>query len=120
MKNFLLSLMCGTALIFAGCSDDSQNQDSQIQEQDQQSKPSKSFSEAQQSIDNMLKYLTTKDYYSSVSGLTKEEVQKDMAMKLLPKCKDLLFENGYSEDDIAKQFNNDYQKIILAAFNLKK
>lgn len=120
MKKLVFTLLCTLVLAFTSCSDDSQSPDSQTHEQNQQSKASKSFSEAQQSIDNMLKYFTTKDYHSSVAGLTKEEVQKDMAMKLLPKCKDLLFENGYNEDDIVKQFNNDYQKIILAAFNLKK
>lgn len=112
--------MCITALVFTSCSDDSQGQDSQIEVQNDTSTANKSVAKTQQDIDNMLKYFTTEDYHSSVSALTKEEVQKDMAMKLLPKCKDLLFENGYNEDDIVKKFDNDYKTIILTAFNLKK
>ena len=118
MKKLIFTLICATTLVFTSCSDDSQ-QEKEVQGQKQAVTANKSVSKTQQEIDNLLKHFTTNDYHSSVSGLTKEEVQKDMAMKLLPKCKQLLLENGYTEDDMNK-LGNDYKTIILTAFNLKK
>ncbi|MGK6344239.1 hypothetical protein ACMGDK_18665 [Chryseobacterium sp. DT-3] len=118
MKKLIFTLICTTTLVFSSCSEDS-HQEKEVQEQNQVVTANKSVNKTQQEIDNLLKYFTTKDYHYSVSGLTKEEVQKDMAMKLLPKCKQLLMENGYTEDAINK-FDNDYKAIILTAFNLKK
>jgi len=118
MKKLIFTLVCTTALVFIGCSEDS-HQEKEVQDHEQTVTANKSVNKTQQEIDNLLKHFTTKDYHSSVSGLTKEEVQKDMAMKLLPKCKQLLLENGYTEDAINK-FDNDYKTIILTAFNLRK
>lgn len=118
MKKLLFTLISATTLVFTSCSNDP-HQEKEVQDQNQVVTSKKSVSKTQQEIDNLLKHFTTKDYHSSISGLTKEEVQKDMAMKLLPKCKQLLMENGYTEDAINK-FGNDYKTIILTAFNLKK
>jgi len=118
MKKIIFTLVCATTLVFTSCSEDS-HQEKETQDRNQVVAANKSVNKTQQEIENLLKHFTTKDYHSSVSGLTKEEVQKDMAMKLLPKCKQLLMENGYTEDDINK-FDNDYKTIILTAFNLKK
>lgn len=118
MKKSFLTFMCVSVLTI-GCSGDPQKGEAEIKEQNQAA-ASKSISSAQEDIQNLLKYFTTEDYQKSTAHLTKEEAQKDMAMKLLPKCKELLIENGYSHDDFATKFNNDYKLIILAAFNLKK
>jgi hypothetical protein len=118
MKKLIFTLICATTFVFTSCSEDS-HQEKKVQDHNQEIAAKMSANKTQHEIENLLKHFTTKDYHSSVSGLTKEEVQKDMAMKLLPKCKQLLTENGYTEDDINK-FGNDYKTIILTAFNLKK
>lgn len=118
MKKSLFTLICVSTLVFTSCSNDP-HQEKEVQDQNQMVTAKKSVGKTQQEIENLLKHFTTKDYHASVSGLSKEEVQKDMAMKLLPKCKQLLMENGYTEDDINK-FDDDYKTIILTAFNLKK
>lgn len=118
MKKSLFTLIYASTLVFTSCSNDP-HQEKEVQDQNQMVTAKKSVGKTQQEIENLLKNFTTKDYHASVSGLSKEEVQKDMAMKLLPKCKQLLMENGYTEDDINK-FDDDYKTIILTAFNLKK
>lgn len=118
MKKLIFTFICATTLVLTSCSEDS-HQEKEVQGQNQGIAANRSLNRTQQEIENLLKHFTTKDYHSSVSGLTKEEVQKDMAMKLLPKCKQLLMENGYTEDAINK-FGNDYKTIILTALNLKK
>lgn len=76
--------------------------------------------DTRQELYNIIKYFTSDEYQKLTQGLSKEEVQKDMAMILLPKCRQLLLENDYTEEEIKMKFNDDYKLIILEAFNLKK
>jgi len=117
MKKAISAIFCAS-FAFIGCSSDAHVENSVNQPQEQQL--ANKQSRAQVRIDNVLKSFTTKDYQSATSTLSKEEVQMDMAMKLLPECKKLLLENGYTEEDFETKFNNDYKQIILTAFTLKK
>lgn len=116
MKKAILALFCASFALI-GCTSDAPVENSVNEPQQQQL--ANRQSRAQVQIDNVLKSFTTKDYQSATSNLSKEEVQMDMAMKLLPECKKLLVEKGYTEEDFETKFNNDYKQIILTAFTLK-
>lgn len=47
--------------------------------------------------------------------LSKEELQKEMALYILEDCKQILLENGYTTTDFSSLFNDDYKLIILEA-----
>ena len=47
--------------------------------------------------------------------LSKEELQKEMALYILEDCKQILLDNGYTTDDFTSLFNDDYKLIILEA-----
>ncbi len=118
MKRTILTLFCASFAII-GCTSEAHVENSVNEPQQQQLAHRQSGTQTQVRIDNILKSFTTKDYQSATANLSKEEVQMDMAMKLLPECKKLLMENGFTEEDFETKFNNDYKQIILTAFTLK-
>ena len=80
--------------------------------------PKENHSVAEQNLREKWKNLATDEFVRNKKYLSKEELQKEMALYILDDCKSILLENGYAQNDFSEKFNDDYQQIILEAMKL--
>lgn len=77
--------------------------------------PKENHSVAEQDLKEKWRNLANGEFVKDKKHLTKEELQKEMALYILNDCKAILLENGYTQNDFSEKFNDDYQQIILEA-----
>ncbi len=77
--------------------------------------PKEQTSTTEQDLKEKWRNLANGEFVKDKKHLTKEELQKEMALYILDDCKAILLENGYTQNDFSDKFNDDYQQIILEA-----